>query len=48
MYNNATCPLDEFELLLFDVADGGKSFSFCPYCFNYPTLPGMNKGKTSF
>ena len=37
LYKGATCPLDDFELLLYAVA-GGKSFPLCPACFNEPTI----------
>jgi len=36
------CPLDNFELLLCKI--GTKTFSLCPYCYNHPTLEGMEPG----
>jgi DNA topoisomerase-3 len=37
LYKGATCPLDDFELLLYSVL-GGKSFPLCPACFNDPSI----------
>lgn len=37
------CPLDNFELLLFSMAGtDGKSFPFCPYCYNSPPFEGID------
>lgn len=37
------CPLDNFELLLFSTAGtDGKSFPFCPYCYNSPPFEGID------
>ncbi|KAH3764837.1 DNA topoisomerase 3-beta-1 [Pelomyxa schiedti] len=41
-YEGHLCPLDNFGLTLFTNV-GGKCFSLCPYCYNYPTLPDMKK-----
>jgi DNA topoisomerase-3 len=37
LYKGITCPLDEFELLLYSVASG-KSFPVCPACYNEPLI----------
>jgi len=44
LYSEITCPLDNFELVLFSLGSGQKCFPLCPYCFNYPSLDGMKKG----
>jgi hypothetical protein len=44
LYKELLCPLDDFELLTFD-APNGQAYSFCPFCYNNPTLEGMEKGK---
>ncbi|KAL0392491.1 UNVERIFIED_CONTAM: DNA topoisomerase 3-beta [Sesamum radiatum] len=37
LYKELTCPLDNFELLIFSMpGPEGKSFPFCPYCYNNP------------
>jgi DNA topoisomerase-3 len=43
LYKELLCPLDDFELLTFD-APNGQAYSFCPFCYNNPTLEGMEKG----
>lgn len=30
------CPLDDFQLLVWSGGAKGKSFTFCPYCYNNP------------
>ncbi|GFP80697.1 DNA topoisomerase 3-beta [Phtheirospermum japonicum] len=36
-------PLDNFELLIFSMAGpDGKSFPFCPYCYNSPPFEGID------
>lgn len=30
------CPLDDFQLLTWSAGAKGKSFTFCPYCYNNP------------
>ncbi len=37
------CPLDDFEILYFTAGAKGKSFVFCPYCYNNPPFPDMRK-----
>uniref|UniRef100_T1JEW7 DNA topoisomerase n=1 Tax=Strigamia maritima TaxID=126957 RepID=T1JEW7_STRMM len=44
VYKELKCPLDEFELLLWSGGTKGKSFPFCPYCFNNPPFRDMRKG----
>jgi hypothetical protein len=44
LYQELQCPLDNFELVLFSFGSGQKSYPVCPYCYNYPTLEGMEKG----
>ena len=33
------CPLDDFQLLIWSAGNKGKSFTFCPYCYNNPPFP---------
>ncbi|KAK9288869.1 hypothetical protein L1049_017335 [Liquidambar formosana] len=43
LYKELTCPLDNFELLIFSMAGPeGKSFPFCPYCYNSPPFEGID------
>ncbi|CAK9156514.1 unnamed protein product [Ilex paraguariensis] len=43
LYKELTCPLDNFELLLFSLAGPeGKSFPLCPYCYNSPPFEGID------
>eukprot|EP00268_Persea_americana_P029534 TRINITY_DN28587_c0_g1_i3.p1 TRINITY_DN28587_c0_g1~~TRINITY_DN28587_c0_g1_i3.p1 ORF type:complete len:410 (-),score=46.73 TRINITY_DN28587_c0_g1_i3:210-1439(-) len=43
LYKELVCPLDNFELLLFSMAGtDGKSFPFCPYCYNSPPFEGID------
>lgn len=37
LYKGITCPLDDFELVLYSVASG-KSFPVCPACYNEPLI----------
>lgn len=42
LYKELTCPLDNFELLIFSMpGPEGKSFSFCPYCYNSSPFEGI-------
>ncbi|CAG0884439.1 unnamed protein product, partial [Darwinula stevensoni] len=43
LYRELKCPLDEFELLTWSAGVKGKSFVFCPYCYNYPPFKDMKK-----
>ena len=36
LYQGNVCPLDQFELVVFNA--GGKSFILCPYCYNFPEV----------
>lgn len=43
LYKELTCPLDNFELLIFSMAGPeAKSFSLCPYCYNSPPFEGID------
>ncbi|KAF2364981.1 TOPRIM domain [Trinorchestia longiramus] len=42
-YQENRCPLDDFQLVLHSGGGQGKSYSFCPYCFNHPPFPDMLK-----
>ena len=44
LYQEKTCPLDGFELLLFSLGTNAKTFSFCPFCYSKPTLDGQPVG----
>ncbi|KAJ8771316.1 hypothetical protein K2173_026493 [Erythroxylum novogranatense] len=42
LYKELTCPLDNFELLIFSMAGPeGKSFPLCPFCYNSPPFEGI-------
>lgn len=36
IYKELKCPLDDFELLSYSTGARGKSYVFCPYCYNNP------------
>ncbi|GFY93088.1 DNA topoisomerase, type IA, core [Actinidia rufa] len=43
LYKELACPLDNFELLIFSLpGPKGKTFSFCPYCYNSPPFEGID------
>ncbi|EXB54788.1 DNA topoisomerase 3-beta-1 [Morus notabilis] len=43
LYKELTCPLDNFELLIFSrPGPEGKSFPLCPYCYNTPPFEGID------
>lgn len=44
LFRELKCPLDEFELLCWTMGNKGKSFVFCPYCYNHPPFKDMKKG----
>ncbi|KAF5301451.1 hypothetical protein FQA39_LY02180 [Lamprigera yunnana] len=44
IYKELKCPLDDFELLTWSSGSKGKSYTFCPYCFNNPPFRDMKKG----
>ncbi|KAI8538181.1 hypothetical protein RHMOL_Rhmol09G0082200 [Rhododendron molle] len=42
LYKELTCPLDNFELLICSFpGPEGKTFPFCPYCYNSPPFEGI-------
>lgn len=44
LYKEITCPLDNFELVLFSLAGpDGKSYPLCPYCYSNPPFEGAEK-----
>ncbi|XP_036147278.1 DNA topoisomerase 3-beta-1 isoform X2 [Monomorium pharaonis] len=44
IYKELKCPLDDFELLSWSTGTRGKSYTFCPYCYNNPPFRDMKKG----
>lgn len=44
LFKELKCPLDDFELLCWTMGNKGKSFVFCPYCYNNPPFKDMKKG----
>ncbi|XP_049825992.1 DNA topoisomerase 3-beta-1 isoform X2 [Aethina tumida] len=44
LFRELKCPLDDFELLCWTMGNKGKSFVFCPYCYNNPPFKDMKKG----
>ncbi|XP_022920150.1 DNA topoisomerase 3-beta-1 [Onthophagus taurus] len=44
LFKELKCPLDDFELLSWSMGNKGKSFVFCPYCYNNPPFNDMKKG----
>ncbi|XP_066597941.1 DNA topoisomerase 3-beta-1 [Prorops nasuta] len=44
IYKELKCPLDDFELLSWSTGAKGKSYTFCPYCFNNPPFRDMKRG----
>ncbi|XP_034948917.1 DNA topoisomerase 3-beta-1 [Chelonus insularis] len=44
IYKELKCPLDDFELLSWSTGARGKSYIFCPYCYNNPPFRDMKKG----
>lgn len=43
LYMEKTCPLDEFELVMFSTGPNGLSYPLCPYCYTYPPFEGIGK-----
>ena len=41
LYQELTCPLDGFELVLVTFGTGQKRYPLCPFCYNYPVLDNM-------
>ncbi|XP_066150549.1 DNA topoisomerase 3-beta-1 isoform X1 [Euwallacea fornicatus] len=44
LFRELKCPLDDFELLCWTTGNKGRSFVFCPYCYNNPPFKDMKKG----
>lgn len=44
IYKELKCPLDDFELLSWSTGSKGKSYTFCPYCYNNPPFRDMKRG----
>ncbi|XP_047004194.1 DNA topoisomerase 3-beta-1 [Schistocerca americana] len=44
IYKELKCPLDDFELLSWSAGTKGRSYPFCPYCYNNPPFRQMKKG----
>ncbi|ROT81135.1 putative DNA topoisomerase 3-beta-1 [Penaeus vannamei] len=42
-FHENRCPLDDYQLLMWSGGAKGKSFTFCPYCYNNPPFPDMAK-----
>lgn len=43
VYKELKCPLDDFELIAWSGGAKAKSYSLCPYCYNYPPFEDMPK-----
>lgn len=41
LHQELQCPIDGFEVLYFTAGVRGKSYVFCPYCYNHPPFPDM-------
>lgn len=44
VYRELKCPLDDFELLAWSSGSKGRSYPFCPYCYNNPPFNDMHRG----
>lgn len=44
VYRELKCPLDDFELLVWSNGNKGRSYPFCPYCYNNSPFNDMHKG----
>lgn len=46
VYRELKCPLDDFELSAWSSGGGtkGRSYPFCPYCYNNPPFKDMSRG----
>lgn len=44
LFRELKCPLDDFELLSWTTGNKGRSFVFCPYCYNNAPFKDMRKG----
>nr|CAH7748474.1 unnamed protein product [Callosobruchus chinensis] len=43
LFRELKCPLDDFELLCWTMGNKGRSYVFCPYCYNNPPFKDMKK-----
>jgi len=43
LHQELKCPLDDFEILYYTAGSKGRSYVFCPYCYNNPPFPDMRK-----
>lgn len=43
VYRELKCPLDDFELLAWSSGNKGRSYTLCPYCYNYPPFNDMQR-----
>ncbi|KAI8341296.1 DNA topoisomerase [Chlamydoabsidia padenii] len=43
LYRELTCPLDDFELVLYSTGSKGIGYPICPYCFNFPPFENVKK-----
>lgn len=43
VYRELRCPLDDFELLTWSNGAKGRSFTFCPYCYNNAPFEDMGR-----
>ncbi|OBZ90149.1 DNA topoisomerase 3-beta-1 [Choanephora cucurbitarum] len=44
LYKELTCPLDDFELVLYSTGSKGTGYPICPCCFNNPPFENFQKG----
>ncbi|KAI8089922.1 DNA topoisomerase [Halteromyces radiatus] len=43
LYRELTCPLDDFELVLYSTGSKGTGYPLCPYCYNHPPFENVKK-----
>ncbi|CAO3611622.1 unnamed protein product [Cunninghamella echinulata] len=43
LYRELTCPLDDFELVLYTTGSKGTGYPLCPFCFNHPPFEEIKK-----
>ncbi|KAI8060150.1 DNA topoisomerase [Gongronella butleri] len=41
LYRELTCPLDDFELVLYSTGSKGTGYPLCPYCYNHPPFENV-------
>ncbi|KAI8047962.1 DNA topoisomerase [Gilbertella persicaria] len=44
LYKELTCPLDDFELVLYSTGSKGTGYPICPCCYNNPPFENFQKG----